>query len=124
MQIRDADRAIKEAFNSPSSCMLQESSFLEQILLIALLLEIRQTGKCEVSMSDVADRINILCTDSPPSYASVLASAMSLASRRLVLCSPGMHRTRMKISLNVPTDDLMYVLTNDQALSPLISRLS
>lgn len=123
MQIRDADRAIKEAFNSPSSCMLQESSYLERILLTALLFEVRQTGKCEVYLSDVADRINVLCTDCSPSYASVMASSISLAGRRLVLCSPGVHRTRMKISLNVPIDDLTYVLTNDPALSSLVGRL-
>lgn len=117
------DKSIKEAFNTPHTNMLLASSRLQRLFLTAVLFEVRFQGKCEVCLNDVMDRLVPMCKDAVPSYAAVLQCAVSLTASRMLLCDQGSNRLKAKVALNIPVDDLLYVLNNDSELSWLADRL-
>jgi origin recognition complex subunit 1 len=123
VKIRDVDNAIREAFNTPHTNMVRESSKLERLLLAAIHLESRYTGRLEVVLENVANRLTGLCDNKAPPFMAVLQCAVSLAARRIILCDGGHKRLKANVALNVPSDDLIFVLINDGELSWLADRL-
>ena len=123
VQIKDAHNAIQEAFTTPHAAMVRESSWLERLLLAAIVLETRYTGKYEVVLENVALRLTGLCDNRPQPFTDVLDAAMSLAARKIILCDGEHSRLKVNIALNVPTEDLIFVLTDDDELPWLAHRL-
>lgn len=123
VNIRDVDSAIREAFNTPHTNMVRESSKLERLLLAAIHLESRYTGRLEVVLENVANRLTSLCDNKSPPFMAVLHCAVSLAARRIILCDGGHRRLKANVALNVPSDDLIFVLIDDEELSWLADRL-
>ena len=99
--------------------LMAASSRLERLLLAAMHLEARYSGRAEALLEAVGDRLDQLCAaNNEPKYpfTAVLECAVALGSSRLLLCEPGHKRLKAKIALNVPVNDLLYVLTNDADL--------
>lgn len=110
-------------FNSVHVKLLRQSAMLSKVLLAALHLETRATGQAEALMAPVHARAAALCKlyslapgggDVP--LAMSIGSAATLGSQRLILCDPIARRLHMRLSLNVATDDLLYVLAADETL--------
>lgn len=123
VQMRDVDAAIREAFSTPYMKMLRNCSRAELLLLTGIVLETRYTGHCEVLLDNAASRLSTLGSNTIPPFSVVLECAIGLSARRIVLCDAGQKGLKAKVVLNVPIDDLAYVLTIDPSLSYLAERL-
>jgi len=123
LQMKDVDSAIREAFSTPHIKMVRDSSTLELLLLCAIVLESRYTGQCEVYLDNAASRLSTLGNTTIPPFSALLQCAVGLAARKVVLCDAGHKRLKAKLALNVPVDDISYVLSNDPDLSWLAERL-
>ena len=123
LQIRDVDESVQEAFNNPHTSLIRGCSKLERLLLAAIHLESRYTGRCEVVLENVANRVTAFCENKARPFIDLLQCAMNLASSRLILSDDGHHRLKATVALNVPSDDLIYVLTNDKELAHISDQL-
>lgn len=121
--MKDVDAAIREAFSTPHMAMLRNCSKLELLLLTGIVLESRYTGHCEVFLDNAASRLSTLGNNTVPIYSTVLERAIDMSARRLVLCDAGHKGLKAKVVLNVPIDDLSYVLSIDPELAYLAERL-
>lgn len=120
------DAAIREAFNTSHVKLMQESCRLERLLLGAVHLEARFTGRAEAALEAVADRLRQLCAaNGEPQYpiGALLECAVALGSKRLLICDPGHKRLKAKVALNVPVNDLVHVLAHDRDLGWMAARL-
>jgi origin recognition complex subunit 1 len=123
-QLKHVDAAIREAFNTLHVKIMEASSRLERLVLAALHLESRFTGRPEALLEAVADRLDQLCmANNEPrySFSAVLQCTVGLGAARLLLCDPGHKRLKAKVALNVPVNDLLYVLTKDNAELPWLA---
>lgn len=121
--MRNVDAAIREAFDTPHVKMVRESSKLELLILGAIVLESRYTGQSEVSLENVGERLSTMGRVKVPPFSALLACTVGLAARKVILCDGTHKRLKAKVALNVPIDDLSYVLNNDAELSWLADRL-
>ena len=120
------DAAIRETFNTTHVKIMQESCRLERLLLAAVHLEARFAGRAEVGLEAVADSLRQLCVannEQPYPFGAVLECAVALGAKRLLICDPGRKRLQAKVALNVPINDLVYVLSSDADLPGLAARL-
>ena len=70
-------------------------------------------------MENVYTRLESLCqghSEVSTSVGDVVAAACRLGSSRLILCDPGSKRLYMRLSLNVPVDDLSHVLKQQDSI--------
>jgi origin recognition complex subunit 1 len=90
--MRHVDTAIREAFNTSHVRQLREACRLERLLLAAVALDARYSGRDEVVLESVIARLRALCVaNSEPLYAAgaVVECMVALGSKRLVICDPG-----------------------------------
>lgn len=76
-------------------------------------------GHTEVMMEDVHRRLEGLCqghSEPQVSIGDAVATAARLGSKRLLLVDPASKRLYMRVSLNVPVDDLSHVLKHDESI--------
>lgn len=76
-------------------------------------------GHTDVMMENVYTRLESLCqghSEASTSVGDVVAAACRLGSSRLILCDPGSKRLYMRLSLNVPVDDLSHVLKQQDSI--------
>lgn len=121
--IRDVDAAIREAFSSPHIKIIRQSCKAERLFLAALHLETRYTGQCEVPLANVASRLAVLSHGKVSRFTTVVQCAVGLAARKVVICDVASKRLKAKVALNVPVEDVTYVLTNDKDLAWLSDKL-
>ena len=70
-------------------------------------------------MEDVHRRLEGLCqghSEPQVSIGDAVAAAARLGSKRLLLADPASKRLYMRVSLNVPVDDLSHVLKHDETI--------
>lgn len=70
-------------------------------------------------MENVHTRLEGLCQGhSEPGVVigEAVAAAAGLGSKRLILADPGAKRLYMRMSLNVPVDDLSHVLKHEESI--------
>lgn len=70
-------------------------------------------------MEDVHRRLEGLCqghSEPQISIGDAVATAARLGSKRLLLVDPASRRLYMRVSLNVPVDDLSHVLKSDESI--------
>ena len=70
-------------------------------------------------MEDVHRRLEGLCqghSEPQVSIGDAVAAAARLGSKRLLLAEPASKRLYMRVSLNVPVDDLSHVLKDDETI--------
>ena len=71
-------------------------------------------------MEDVHRRLEGLCqghSEPQVGIGDAVATAARLGSKRLLLVDPASRRLYMRVSLNVPVDDLSHVLKNDDSIA-------
>ena len=74
-------------------------------------------GRPEAQLAQVATRVNMLCEVHAKPRVSIgdcAAAALRLGAKRLLLTDPGARRLHMRIALNMPLDDAVYILHNDE----------
>ena len=77
-------------------------------------------GHTDVMLESVYNRLEGLCqghSEVSVSVGDVVAAACRLGSIRLILCDAAAKRLYMRLSLNVPVDDLSHVLKNEDSIS-------
>lgn len=128
VELRHVGAAIAEMFNTGHVKMLRESCRLERLLLAAVYLETNSSGRAECVLQDAWERLRLLCSQNCEAqsydFASVVERAAELGAKRLLICDPGVRRVRAKVALNVPTSDLLMVLTDDPDLPWLNQAIS
>jgi len=70
-------------------------------------------------MENVHVRLEGLCqghSEPSVSIGEAVAAGTSLGSKRLILADPGCKRLYMRMSLNVPVDDLSHVLKHEETI--------
>lgn len=75
-------------------------------------------------LENVYNRLESLCqghSEVSSSVGDVVAAACRLGSSRLILCDPASKRLYMRLSLNVPVDDLSHVLKHQDSIGWLQS---
>ena len=75
-------------------------------------------------LENVYNRLEGLCqghSEASSSVGDVVAAACRLGSSKLILCDPGSKRLYMRLSLNVPVDDLSHVLKQQDSIGWLQS---
>ena len=90
--LRHVADAIKEMFSSSHAVMMRRAPRLQRLLLLALHLEGRYSGRCDAALGDVADRLAALCAlhgEPEQPFSAVLEAAADLGAKRLILCDPG-----------------------------------
>ena len=78
------------------------------------------SGHTDVIMDNVHMRLEGLCTghsEAKVSIGEAVAAAVRLGSKRLILADPGAKRLYMRMSLNMPVDDLSHVLKHEETIS-------
>eukprot|EP00884_Botryococcus_braunii_P008272 jgi/Botrbrau1/17446/Bobra.0054s0035.1 len=116
---RHVDAALAEMFGSIHIKMTQNACPLEKLLLACLLLETKSRMRADAVLEDVAHRVQQMCElRGGPSCGpgDLMAAALRLSSKRLVLLDSGARRLRARLSLNMPTDDLAHVLQTDTSI--------
>ncbi len=76
-------------------------------------------GHTDVMMENVHVRLEGLCQGhSEPSVpiGAAVAAAARLGSKRIILADPGAKRLYMRMSLNVPVDDLSHILKHEETV--------
>ena len=75
------------------------------------------TGRADASLIDVATRYANMTGTAPgeklPELPRLLAVAARLGANRLLITEPASGRWRMRMALNVPAEDAVYVLKED-----------
>ena len=77
-------------------------------------------------MENVHTRLEGLCqghSEARVSIGEAVAAATRLGSKRLILADPGARRLYMRMSLNMPVDDLSHVLKHEESI-PWLKDLS
>lgn len=77
------------------------------------------TGRGDAVLEDVAVRLEHLAAargEGVVSFGDCQAAARRLAAKRLLLTEAGGQRLRMRLSLNVPRDDVHHVLQEDASI--------
>lgn len=98
---------------------LRAQSGLLATLQLQLLLDNR-AGHTDVMLENVFNRLEGLCqghSEMSVSVGDVVAAACRLGSSRLILCDAGSKRLYMRLSLNVPVDDLSHVLKHADSIT-------
>ena len=54
----------------------------------------------------------------------IVAAAARLGSKRIILADRALQRLRMRVSLNVPSDDVVHVLRSEASGMPWMHSLS
>ncbi|KAK9830101.1 hypothetical protein WJX72_009780 [[Myrmecia] bisecta] len=119
VQMKHIDAAIREMFNATHMQLMVNCCMLEKALLAALLQETRAKGRCDAILEPVNVRLQTMLQNGcEPAMClgDVISAATRLGAKRLVLAESGSKRMRMKLSLNVPEDDLVHVLRNDETI--------
>ena len=62
--------------------------------------------------------------EGPMGTGDVVAAAARLGSKRIILADRALHRLRMRVSLNVPSDDVVHVLRAEASGMPWMHSLS
>ena len=78
------------------------------------------TGHTDVMMENVHVRLQGLCqghSEPSVSIGNAVSAAAKLGSKRLLLADPASKRLYMRLSLNVPVDDLSHVLKNEGTIA-------
>ncbi|CAL8469764.1 g9306 [Coccomyxa elongata] len=120
------DAAIREMFRAVHMRLLGNVCRLEKILLAALVIETRATGRSDAVLRGVATRMQQLCSargEPEPYCGDVVSAAVRLGAKRLILAGPGAHRLAMRLALNVSTDDVVTVLKSETTI-PWMSQLN
>lgn len=76
-------------------------------------------GHTDVVMENVHTRLEGLCqghSEPSVSIGDTVAAGARLGSKRLILADPGAKRLYMRMSLNVPVDDLSHVLKHEETI--------
>jgi hypothetical protein len=76
-------------------------------------------ARADAPLEDVAHRLQQMCeVRSEPRFAfgEIMAAATRLGSKRVILTDSGARRLRMRLSLNMPVDDLAHVLQTETAV--------
>ncbi|KAL0033288.1 hypothetical protein WJX77_001908 [Trebouxia sp. C0004] len=119
VKMSHVDVAINEMFQATHMQMMRNCCRLEKMLLASVLMESRARGHTDVMMENVHVRLEGLCQGhSEPSVAigAAVAAAVRLGSKRLILADPGAKRLYMRMSLNVPVDDLSHILKHEETI--------
>ncbi|KAA6424992.1 MAG: origin recognition complex subunit 1-like [Trebouxia sp. A1-2] len=119
VKMSHVDDAINEMFQATHMQMMRNCCRLEKMLLAAVLMESRARGHTDVMMENVHVRLEGLCQGhSEPNVAvgAAVAAATRLGSKRLILADPGAKRLYMRMSLNVPVDDLSHILKHEDTI--------
>ena len=77
-------------------------------------------GRSDAVLQDVVFRLQQLTevhSESKMAFGDCLASARRLGAARLLLTEHGGKRLWMRLSLNVPLEDVVHVLQNDAAVA-------
>eukprot|EP00850_Spirogloea_muscicola_P000965 SM000003S11210 [mRNA] locus=s3:1490564:1494949:- [translate_table: standard] len=137
----DIDVAIRETFQAPHmlvgglstlapnrtvACLTVDmDNQQEKVFLASLVLEGRRSGVAEATLERVAGAHLQLCRahgEAVPPLDTLCAIGCRLGVCRLILCEPGTKRRHQKLQLNVPSDDVAFVLKKDDAV-PWLARL-
>ncbi|KAL3142669.1 hypothetical protein ABBQ38_002975 [Trebouxia sp. C0009 RCD-2024] len=119
VKMSHVDDAINEMFQATHMQMMRNCCRLEKMLLASIHMESRAKGHTEVMMEDVHRRLEGLCqghSEPQVSIGDAVAAAARLGSKRLLLADPASKRLYMRVSLNVPVDDLSHVLKHDETI--------
>lgn len=108
-----------------SACAgLQTKSFIRavwQVLVhnVSLTAPLGTAGRSDAVLQDVAFRLHQLTdihSESAIAFGDCLASARRLGASRLLLTESGGKRLLMKLSLNVPLEDVTHVLHSESSI--------
>ncbi|GLC48351.1 hypothetical protein PLESTB_000086700 [Pleodorina starrii] len=125
---RQAHAAIREMYGSVHMTLLRSAGLYPKLVLTALLVETRAQNKPEVTVASLHHRLTthlaLLMRSAALPLARVVEAAAVLGAQRLVLAEPGWQGPGMRLTLNVPQDDLTALLREDPALAPVQSCLA
>ncbi|KAG2449488.1 hypothetical protein HYH02_005632 [Chlamydomonas schloesseri] len=125
---RQAQAAIKEMYGSLHMTLLRAAGLAAKLVLTALLVESRATNKPEVTVAALHARLTshlaLLTRAAALPLSRVVEAAAALGAQRLVLAEPGWQGPAMRLTLNVPQDDLVTLLRSDPALAAVQSCLA
>ncbi|PRW61222.1 Origin recognition complex subunit 1 [Chlorella sorokiniana] len=127
VKMKHVAEAISEMFNTGHMKLLREGCRLDKLLLAAIYLETVSSGNPECLLADVWERLRLLASyNQEPAYdfAAVLERAAELGAKRLIICDPGARRVRVKVALNVASNDVCSALSRDAELPWLEQALS
>ncbi|KAG2483739.1 hypothetical protein HYH03_017394 [Edaphochlamys debaryana] len=121
--VRQATAAIKEMYGSVHMTLLRSCGLYPKLVLVALLMEARASNKPEATVAALHHRLRthlalLLGTAGLP-LSRVVEAAAALGAQRLVLAEAGWQGPGMRLTLNVPQDDVVALLREDPALGPL-----
>ncbi len=115
------NRAQQELFNAMHMQLLRGTSLVGRLLLVGIILEARATGRGQVVMQSVMQRVQTdicsLVDETPPSDGVLQHVACRLAATRLVLADASHVKARLQ--LNVQKDDVAQVVRDDARLARL-----
>ncbi|KAK3284592.1 origin recognition complex subunit Orc1 [Cymbomonas tetramitiformis] len=123
----DIRAAVAELFSAPHMQLLEGLAMQQKVALLALLLELRQTGMPDAVLELVYERHIRLCRERAiwePSWEQLAEAIAAMGYIHLLLCEPGRRGCIQKLALNVPTGDVEYVLKNDESLPWMRDHLS
>ena len=62
--------------------------------------------------------------EAPVATGDIVAAAARLGSKRLIMADKALQRLRMRVSLNVPSDDVVHVLRSEALGMPWMHSIS
>jgi len=125
IQIQDVDAAIKEAFNTPNMKMLEGCTKTQLLILCAVYLETCYSGQQDVHLDLVHERLHGMLPGRSLSFPQLLQNTQFLSTTRLVLSDGRNNRLKLRLSLNIGSDDLSYSLAkhNDHEVNSLVKMM-
>lgn len=122
-QIQDVDAAIKEAFNTPNMKMLEGCTKTQLLILCAVYLETCYSGQQDVHLDSVYERLHGMLPGRSLSFPQLLQNTQLLCTTRLLLSDGRNDRLKLRLSLNIGSDDLSYSLAkhNDHEVSSMVN---
>ncbi|KAK9836005.1 hypothetical protein WJX81_005277 [Elliptochloris bilobata] len=120
VEMRHVDAAVQEMFSAAHMQLLGRACRLDKLLLVALMLETRFSGRAEAYLEDVAARLASLLAarlEPPVAPGDIVAAAARLGAQRLLLADAGGRRLRMRVALNVAPADVAHALRGAAAVA-------
>jgi hypothetical protein len=106
-------------FDSTDACFSDTQDFAVFASYISppCVQQIRATGRADTSLQAVTERYSRMIAAAPseptPQLGRLIGMAAHLGALRICLCDGGAARWRMRLALNVPAEDAIYVLKCD-----------
>ena len=140
VSMRHVDAAVRAMFGAAHMQALSAAPLIDVLLLAALALELRASGRAAATVADLAPRVAELFASGGllqqqpggegggnattlPSLGDVAASAARLAAQRVLVADAADARARARVAFDVPLADVLAALRAQRGATAFVARL-